>query len=795
MKSMVISMAVLVASCSALGVESEAIQKVRNDLAAAASGDTVLVPDGVHELESELTVPEGVTLQGNGWESCILVQKTANKMAVKLTGSSTADAGAKLVGVTVTGCRDTTKLQGAITAGGNVRVSWCCVSNNINSAASGTAGGGLFINSGTVDHSIFAFNEAYSGGAIGRYNGTYGAGGTVTIDTCLFYGNKAKNNAGAIGGASPGCWTSLTLKNCTITDNTAGASGGGLGCPNGYGVVGTKLTVENCIIANNSAGSGSADSGMPDWFLGTYGKIEAASGNNLTGPNVTLIGENSRAGDPLFMDRGASDYRVSKMSLARNLASPAERSIDLTGCDRTDDLTAGCYNYVQETEFTVSILPYATAFFKGGELGLEAVIENPPTDVELEYEWKLLSNGGTELTWSGIAVTNTLDYGAYAITFNAIDKLTRTVLKSAVGEKMVYVTSRTNYVTSVQTVTPLGPYDTPDCAATNLLDVLNWLIDGSTVVLDAGVHLITGAVNVAVGATIVGQGRDRTTVRQTKPDRVIRLDSAAAKLCAMTVAGGTVPKGESSGAGVLITGKGGSVTDCTITGCGYGVATLPYGVGVCLNSEQAVVDRCIITCCTNSASGIPGVDVGGIGAAAAVLAGVLRNTLVTHNWADKDASVVGCWAGTVQNCTIVSNRVLGSGYRTMAFYRKQGRIENCLVTDNIAKGTPAEGAYCSCPDWGVEAGATLHAGVKNCYWGSKSDLGENAVPKGDVAFKDPSKDDWRICTRSVCRNAGLNDDSWMKTGKDLGGKKRINARIVDVGCYEADPMGLVIILK
>ena len=148
---------------------------------AAGSGGTVTLGAGTFEIDAQLMVTNGVTLQGQGWDSTIIKQ-TASGQRV-----ATLDGGASLIGVTATGAR----LNAGWTHGAGLlvddgTVSWCCVSNNVNIGRN-VHGGGVNITKGTIDHCIVAFNQAgtytSSGGGIGTYN----TSGTFVIDTCLVH--------------------------------------------------------------------------------------------------------------------------------------------------------------------------------------------------------------------------------------------------------------------------------------------------------------------------------------------------------------------------------------------------------------------------------------------------------------------------------------------------------------------------------------------------------------------------------------------------------------------------------
>jgi len=227
-----------------------------------------------------------------------------------------------------------------------------------NSASRG--GGAIFIYdcSPTVTGCTFNTNSARDGGAVGSdTGGNYNA--PVLID-CLFIGNSASRNGGAIynmssvggslnpmvgdcsfinnlattsGGAiyntsSTGGTTASTVSNCLFAGNSAAVGGGAMYNDSSTGAT-TKVTVLNCTSANNSAAIGG----------GMYNKREAGSPGtvaitvtncilwadspdeiiNENNPIVTVIYSDIKGGwagcgnidiDPCFADPCNYDYHL-----------------------------------------------------------------------------------------------------------------------------------------------------------------------------------------------------------------------------------------------------------------------------------------------------------------------------------------------------------------------------------------------------------------------------------------------------------------------------------------------------
>ena len=124
---------------------------------------------------------------------------------------------------------------GAITNAGWLTVSGSTFSGN---SASGD-GGAIFSHSGvlTITGSTFTGNSSVNFGAL------YSNAGVLTVTGSTFSGNTAYNSGGAIGITN----MTGTLKNSTVSANTAGGGSGG-----GIYVSGGTLAIANSIVESNS---------------------------------------------------------------------------------------------------------------------------------------------------------------------------------------------------------------------------------------------------------------------------------------------------------------------------------------------------------------------------------------------------------------------------------------------------------------------------------------------------------------------------------------------------------------
>jgi len=192
-------------------------------------------------------------------------------------------------------------------------ISNCTISGN----TAGAYGGGLQ-NDGTltVSNCIISGNSAGNGTGGGIYN-EYESNGTVVVDSSTISSNSAPYG----GGISNAPSTHLTVTNSTISGNTAtGQPGGGVNN-------GGDATLTNSTISGNSATNGNAGGGISNGSYSltvkdcTFSDNSATQGGaiyNWTG-GTTQIGETvlnaGASGGTLFNNSGAIS------SLGYNLSS------------------------------------------------------------------------------------------------------------------------------------------------------------------------------------------------------------------------------------------------------------------------------------------------------------------------------------------------------------------------------------------------------------------------------------------------------------------------------------------
>ncbi len=235
------------------------------------------------------------------------------------------------------------------------------------------------------------WGENGGGGGIRCYNGS-----NPTLIGCTISGNSADGGGGGVRchGSSP------TLTNCTITGNSA-HNGGGVRCSGQ-----SSPTLTNCTISGNRA----------RWSGGVLSKDSSPTLTNcilwndtpqefhLTSGTLVVTYCNVQGGwpgtgnikfDPLFVDPGNADYRLSACSpcidAGDNDAVPFSITTDLDGNPRfVDDpgrydigngipplVDMGCYEF-QDDSLGIAVLTVSPDPLFAGQDGIFTVVNTTP---------------------------------------------------------------------------------------------------------------------------------------------------------------------------------------------------------------------------------------------------------------------------------------------------------------------------------------------------------------------------------------------------------------------------------
>ncbi len=173
-------------------------------------------------------------------------------------------------------------------AGTSPIITKCVISNN----SAGNSGGGIYCtnSSPTINKCTISNNSAeFHGGGIECYDSS------PSIMNCTITGNEVFTDLSYGGGIACFSYSTLTITNCTISNNSVWEDGGGVACWNN-----SSVAVVNSIFWENSS---------DEIYLGTGGAINITYSNIQGGwEGEGNIGEDLVLHNPLFVGNG--DYHL-----------------------------------------------------------------------------------------------------------------------------------------------------------------------------------------------------------------------------------------------------------------------------------------------------------------------------------------------------------------------------------------------------------------------------------------------------------------------------------------------------
>jgi hypothetical protein len=166
----------------------------------------------------------------------------------------------------------------------------------------------------------------------------------------------------------------------------------------------------------------------------------------------------------------------------------------------------------------------------------------------------------------------------------------------------------------------------------------------------------------------------------------------------------------------------------------------------------------------------------------------LRNILVGASFTGLQ---LACCGGTLEalNCTFVGGRGLAVNYSQQAFLQTAGAasLRNCIFWDNAGGSIHVEGAAVPAVTYTY---LQTDIGTEDAEYVSAA----NHVFSADPKFENATAFDYRLGNDSPCVNAG-DRTGILKTETDLGGERRISGANIDLGAYEYQQNGLLILLR
>ena len=315
---------------------------LRQAIAGASPGETIVVPAGTYTLSSEeLSIEKGLTISGHGSSDTILRSGGAFRVFEVSGGEAVT-----ISGVTI---RDGEEVEsnarggGLRNSGNNLTLREVVVTHNLAKAESGTAFGGGLVNSGSltlIDSSVTE-NVANASGGSASSGGIAEGGGIsnesdaeLTIDGSIISANTTEAR-GAPGGEAEGGGIFATITEpgsisaSTVSGNLADASGEGDagGIAKGGGLLvpaGTTAPLTNLTIAGNTVRA----EGSPEGIAEGGGLFTEFEGTGEVIVASATIASNSIDGTGSGIDEGANLFTSLPTKIENTIVSgglgPAE---------------------------------------------------------------------------------------------------------------------------------------------------------------------------------------------------------------------------------------------------------------------------------------------------------------------------------------------------------------------------------------------------------------------------------------------------------------------------------------
>ncbi len=611
-----------------------------------------------------------------------------------------------------------------------------CIVTNFSVAGFGS---GVYLASGTLRNSEISgctggiLDHAHDGGPGA---GLYMTGGTA--ENCFIHDNRTKywSSAGV-------CMTGGTLANCVIVRNrnlnreTAGV-----------GVVFRGGVMTGCTVSRNVTASGRE--------CNVYRQVESGIISGLV----------------------SSDYQHGSGNLSRDPVFADEANGDLSVVD----------------SFTASAADLAP--------GAEATFTADVADADT-YAWTF----GDGATGSGRSVAHAYaNKGLYTVTLT-YEKGAETVVRTRPGFIRVY--GEEVYLAPV--AGHVFPYDTPGTAATNVHEAVK-AANLAAAALGKRVTLHVASGNYALydqltfdeAVAVRGAGPDTTRFIGTSilsrgvfilsPE--VELSGVAVKATWASAASTSRALVSQNGIGIFMTAAG-AITNCLVYDCkgggqnwvgnGGGIyATAGWVVDTTVSGNtcgangtavylggSALMDRCVIT---NNASGAQHSSGPGVGVYLAGSATV-RNSLVANNrssWQPGAGVYLAAAGATLENCTVVSNRVNVGGSNGAGVRQINGKLLNSIIYGNLL---------------GTDANDVNKTGGTAEFCCSTTTLAGNGNITQAPLFADYDGADYHLTLGSAGIDIGTNTLAAV-AGFDLDRGTRVlngtgvGEAVVDMGCYE-----------
>lgn len=736
---------------------------ITNAIAKAEADDTVMLLKGTHKITSNIAVNKAITVCGEGRNDEVIIDGQSQGYQINVSKD-----GALLHSFSFINMFKSTSTGAIKLAGVSVVSNLVARNNNV-----GGARYPIYATKGLVTHCWVTNNTA-------AQTGCY-VSGTAILENCYFANNT--NTAGVSN------WRGIVyvyndsrpiVRNCTIVNNVTHTYGA-------LSITKSAKIYNNIIYGNTDYKTGNE----LNWEK--TGTAEPICYGNCTTPLLGTEENGNVAEDPLLRDDGMHFFKTSPCYQSAVKADADGNEIivpeyDINGVARGDRPSIGAFEYVEGSLLSCLIDADKDNAIMPEKINLSVVIDGSYTE-PLSYEWDFNADGIADSNLSNPSLS---EVGVYTVSLKVTDNAGKSCSASFGKELGVYSGNGDVYVTSKESQNAMPPYCSWDTAATNIKDAVKYALEGRNVYLDDGTHVIESTVEVFKGVCVAGiNGAERTFIAQKSkktPIRFFIMNDSAAALRGVTICDA---QGKNNAVGGLIQLTKGSIKDCKFynntTGNG------DWGL-VSSDNPNNEIDRCVFY---------------GNNCGPSVLLdyGTLKNSLFygnTNMTADSKTpgGAVRCRSSKgspkIYNLTVVNNVVKNNVKIFPAgIYNENGvgYVRNCVSVGNLAYD-PNTKQYVDANDIGIAQGVSDTKLSHSLMYPYSGDIdGYTGLVIADPAFKNGLSGDYRLMNASPCVNAGTNL-SYTVSDLDLSGKKRINKKIVDMGCYENQSLdGMRVIIR
>ena len=650
-----------------------------------------------------------------------------------------------------------------------------------------------------------------------------------------------------------------TLRNCLVANNRAnGTSTMGVGSSKsgGGGIAVSSGTAENCTVAYNTSASPTRSDELYQTggtvrncvFVGKDGTASfdvCKTGGTATyccfRKDVDVSGEGNKSEDVKMAAPDKGDYTLLYGSPAIDAGMTiAAVTTDLLGVPRpvNDVYDMGCYEMDHSGKMGAKFDADITAAGAETEVTLTAEVEGGTEPYA--YFWTI---DGTVYETDSDVFKHIFGYGEHDVTL---------VVRDANGAEsdpvprkgLVKIKSAVVYVST--TGSGVWPYDTWEKAtadwnaavgavyATEAVPGKIWIADGTYIAQDS--DIFTADLTLPIELCGTNPACAAVFDGQKKYHKVVKLNHAKSVLANVTIKdcnGGSSSDcaclwlysglatncvfagGSANGAG-NVWQSGGTMADCVIHDHDAGTHSGGDRLGGGFHLTGGTAERLVISGCTDGMGG--GAYVNGSSA-------ILRDSVI-RNCFTKSSGALYLVSGLVEGCVITNNT--GNGVKAdggdivvnpgAGVYQSGGTLRNCLVHNNRTTqySDATDAAYYLANGTAYNNTVwlnTMKNGATNDLYVAKGTLANTlactvtnvagtvshcfvAATDGDPKFRSAKKAAFHLRSSSPCINAGDNS-FWdgVQGPVDLDGTPRIRNGIVDIGCFEGDQSGLMLIVR